>query len=98
MLCRDDGQLVSMREKIIQMLFRNLTSPSQEVIKQAKSGLAGVVERQRMPKQLLQESLRPILVNLAHYNKLQLTMLHGLAALLELLSSWFNTSLGGEAQ
>lgn len=42
----------------------------------------------------LQTSLRPILVNLAYYNKLKLPLLRGLARLLKLLSSWFNVTLG----
>ena len=43
---------------------------------------------------LLQESLRPILVQLGYHNKLQLPLLKGLARLLQLLSSWFNITLG----
>lgn len=44
---------------------------------------------------MLQTSLRPILVNLAYYNKLKLPLLRGLARLLNLLASWFNVTLGG---
>ena len=43
---------------------------------------------------LMQTSLRPILVNLAYYNKLKLPLLRGLARLLNLLASWFNVTLG----
>jgi len=49
-----------------------------------------------MPKDLLQGSLRPILVNLAHTKNLSLPLLQGLARLLELLASWFNVTLGGK--
>ena len=42
----------------------------------------------------MQTSLRPILVNLAYYNKLKLPLLKGLARLLKLLASWFNVTLG----
>uniref|UniRef100_A0A6N2LGT6 Uncharacterized protein n=1 Tax=Salix viminalis TaxID=40686 RepID=A0A6N2LGT6_SALVM len=49
-----------------------------------------------MPKELLQSSLRPILVNLAHTKNLSMPLLQGLARLLELLSSWFNVTLGGK--
>ena len=42
----------------------------------------------------MQTSLRPILVNLAYYNKLRLPLLRGLARLLKLLASWFNVTLG----
>lgn len=49
-----------------------------------------------MPKELLQSSLRPILVNLAHTKNLSMPLLLGLARLLELLSNWFNVTLGGK--
>jgi transformation/transcription domain-associated protein len=55
-----------------------------------------VISQQRMPKELLQSSLRPILVNLAHTKNLSMPLLQGLARLLELLSSWFNVTLGGK--
>ena len=47
-----------------------------------------------MPKELLQSSLKPILVNLAHTRSLTMPLLQGLARLLELLSNWFNVTLG----
>lgn len=47
-----------------------------------------------MPKELLQSSLRPILVNLAYTKSLSMPLLQGLARLLELLSNWFNVNLG----
>jgi transformation/transcription domain-associated protein len=53
-----------------------------------------VSSHHKLPKQLLQQSLKPILVNLAYYNKLRLPLLHGLARLLSLLASWFNVALG----
>jgi hypothetical protein len=55
---------------------------------------AQVIQQQKMPKELLQSSLRPILVNLAHYKNLTMPLLQGLARLLELLSNWFNVTLG----
>lgn len=55
-----------------------------------------VINQQRMPKELLQNSLRPILVNLAHTKNLSMPLLQGLARLLELLSNWFNVTLGGK--
>lgn len=60
----------------------------------AQEGLAALIASQKMPKQLLQTSLRPILANLAFYNKLKLPLLQGLARLLQLLASWFNLTLG----
>ena len=76
------------------MLFKQLTAADKGVVDLAHGGLAAVIRNQRMPKQLLQTSLRPILVQLAHYKQLQLPLLRGLACLLQLLSSWFNITLG----
>ncbi|CAL5373324.1 unnamed protein product [Camellia sinensis] len=85
-----------LRAKIISMFFKSLTSRMPEIIAVAKEGLRQVILQQRMPKELLQSSLRPILVNLAHTKNLSMPLLQGLARLLELLSNWFNVTLGGK--
>ncbi|CAI9763537.1 unnamed protein product [Fraxinus pennsylvanica] len=85
-----------LRNKIISMFFKSLTSRTSEIVAVAKEGLRQVIQQQRMPKELLQSSLRPILVNLAHTKNLSMPLLQGLARLLELLSNWFNVTLGGK--
>ncbi|XP_059293060.1 uncharacterized protein LOC132046449 isoform X1 [Lycium ferocissimum] len=85
-----------LRSKIISMFFKSLTSRNSEIVAVAKEGLRQVIQQQRMPKELLQSSLRPILVNLAHTKNLSMPLLQGLARLLELLSNWFNVTLGGK--
>ncbi|KGN48912.1 transformation/transcription domain-associated protein [Cucumis sativus] len=85
-----------LRAKIISMFFKSLTCRTPEVVAVAKEGLRQVINQQRMPKDLLQGSLRPILVNLAHTKNLSMPLLQGLARLLELLASWFNVTLGGK--
>ncbi|GJS29218.1 transformation/transcription domain-associated protein-like protein isoform X2 [Tanacetum coccineum] len=85
-----------LRSKIISMFFKSLTSRTPEIVAVAKEGLRQVILQQRMPKELLQSSLRPILVNLAHTKNLSMPLLQGLARLLELLSNWFNVALGGK--
>lgn len=85
-----------LRAKIISMFFKSLTSRSSEIVAVAKEGLRQVIQQQKMPKELLQSSLRPILVNLAHTKNLSMPLLQGLARLLELLSNWFNVTLGGK--
>ncbi|XP_031107078.1 transformation/transcription domain-associated protein-like [Ipomoea triloba] len=85
-----------LRAKIISMFFKSLTSRNSEIVAVAKEGLRQVILQQRMPKELLQSSLRPILVNLAHTKNLSMPLLQGLARLLELLSNWFNVTLGGK--
>ncbi|KAJ0977297.1 hypothetical protein J5N97_012771 [Dioscorea zingiberensis] len=83
-----------LRAKIISMFFKSLTCRTPEIVAVAKEGLRQVIQQQRMPKDLLQSSLRPILVNLAHTKSLNMPLLQGLARLLELLSNWFNVTLG----
>ncbi|KAL6010354.1 hypothetical protein ACLOJK_000785 [Asimina triloba] len=85
-----------LRAKIISMFFKSLTCRTPEIVAVAKEGLRQVIQQQRMPKDLLQSSLRPILVNLAHTKSLTMPLLLGLARLLELLSNWFNVTLGGK--
>ncbi|XP_068646622.1 uncharacterized protein [Aristolochia californica] len=83
-----------LRAKIISMFFKSLTCRTPEIVAVAKEGLRQVIQQQRLPKDLLQTSLRPILVNLAHTKSLTMPLLQGLARLLELLSNWFNVTLG----
>lgn len=85
-----------LRAKIISMFFKSLTCRTPEIVAVAKEGLRQVINQQRMPKELLQSSLRPILVNLAHTRNLSMPLLEGLARLLELLSNWFNVTLGNK--
>uniref|UniRef100_A0A7N0UBU8 Non-specific serine/threonine protein kinase n=1 Tax=Kalanchoe fedtschenkoi TaxID=63787 RepID=A0A7N0UBU8_KALFE len=85
-----------LRAKVISMFFKSLTCRTPEIVAVAKEGLRQVITQQRMPKELLQSSLRPILVNLAHPKNLSMPLLQGLARLLELLSNWFNVTLGGK--
>lgn len=85
-----------LRAKVISMFFKSLTCRTPEIVAVAKEGLRQVISQQRMPKELLQSSLRPILVNLAHTKNISMPLLQGLARLLELLSNWFNVTLGGK--
>ncbi|KAL7534798.1 hypothetical protein ACHAXR_010621, partial [Thalassiosira sp. AJA248-18] len=48
----------------------------------------------RLPKELIQSCIRPILLHLRDYSKLTISLLRGLSRLLGLLSSWFNKTLG----
>eukprot|EP00899_Mesostigma_viride_P026573 jgi/Mesvir1/70/Mv13673-RA.2 len=87
-------QTGDIRSRIIGMFFKSLTCRTPEIVAVAKEGLRQVIQQHKMPKELLQSSLRPILVNLAHHKNLTMPLLHGLARLLELLSNWFNVTLG----
>jgi transformation/transcription domain-associated protein len=87
-----------LRNRIILLFFKVLTKGYKEGVEAAKAGLSQVLQAQNRKtaviKDLLQNSLRPLLVNLADIKKLNLSLLEGLARLLELLSNWFNASLG----
>eukprot|EP00958_Prasinococcus_capsulatus_P028071 scaffold6247_cov416-Prasinococcus_capsulatus_cf.AAC.17 len=87
-------QPVDLRSRIIGVFFKSLTSSKEEVVAVAKEGLRSVIRKQNLPKEQLQSSLRPILLNLANYKSLTLPLLQGLARLLELLSNLFNVTLG----
>lgn len=52
------------------------------------------VKGHRLPKELIQSCIRPILLNLREHTKLSLPLLRCLSHLLVLLSSWFNKTLG----
>jgi len=55
---------------------------------------AVAVSKTRLPKELLQTCIRPVLLNLRDYARLSVPLLRGLSRLLSLLSSWFNRTLG----
>ena len=61
----------------------------------AHEGLRMVLTHQsRLPKELLQTGLRPILLNLADPKRLTVPGLEGLARLLELLTTYFKVEIG----
>ena len=76
------------------MFFLCLIRGREAVAAPAKKGIQVALDRKNLPKELLQSSLRPILLNLATYRTLTLPLLSGLAELLSLLSAWFNVTLG----
>ncbi|KAJ3311628.1 hypothetical protein HDV04_003892 [Boothiomyces sp. JEL0838] len=83
------------RNRIIQLFFKCLYSKSPEVIQISYIGLKEVLaNQQRLPKDLLQAGLKPILVNLSDYKKLTVPGLEGLSRLLELLTNYFRVEIG----
>jgi hypothetical protein len=84
-----------LRTRTIAMFFKSLTCRTPEIVAASKKGLQQVISQHNLPKDLLQSSLRPILGPIcANYKHLSLPLLQGLARLLELLSNWFNVTLG----
>ncbi|XP_006460304.1 hypothetical protein AGABI2DRAFT_184795 [Agaricus bisporus var. bisporus H97] len=83
------------RQRVTGVYFKSLYSPSPEVKDVAHEGLRMVLTHQsRLPKELLQTGLRPILMNLADPKRLSVPGLEGLARLLELLTNYFKVEIG----
>ncbi|KDR83700.1 hypothetical protein GALMADRAFT_236040 [Galerina marginata CBS 339.88] len=83
------------RQRVTSVYFKSLYSPSPEVKDVAHEGLRMVLTHQsRLPKELLQTGLRPILMNLADPKRLSVPGLEGLARLLELLTNYFKVEIG----
>ena len=83
------------RSRITSVFFKLLYSKSPEVIDAANAGLKGVLMHQnKLPKDLLQNGLRPILMNLQDPKKLSVAGLDGLARLLILLTNYFKVEIG----
>ena len=84
-----------LRQEVIAMYFKSLSCRTPEIVNASKAGLEQVISQHKLQKDLLQSSLRPILGPIcSHHKFLSLPLLHGLARLLELLSNWFNVTLG----
>ena len=83
------------RGRIISIFFKSLYSSSTEVIDAANAGLKAVLtQTNKLPKDLLQHGLRPILMNLQDPKKLSVAGLDGLTRLLALLTNYFKTEIG----
>ncbi|TFK56003.1 FAT-domain-containing protein [Heliocybe sulcata] len=83
------------RQRVTTVYFKSLYSSSPEVKDVAHEGLRTVLTHQsRLPKELLQTGLRPILMNLADPKRLSVPGLEGLARLLELLTNYFKVEIG----
>ncbi|KAL8736626.1 MAG: hypothetical protein Q9181_002303 [Wetmoreana brouardii] len=83
------------RSRVIAVFFQSLYSHSSEVIEAANTGLGSVLKvTNKLPKDLLQNGLRPILMNLQEPKKLSVQGLDGLARLLALLTNYFKVEIG----
>ncbi|KAG7449166.1 uncharacterized protein BT62DRAFT_1073682 [Guyanagaster necrorhizus] len=83
------------RQRVTSVYFKALYSPSHEIKAVAYDGLKMVLAHQnRLPRELLQTGLRPILMNLADPKRLSVPGLEGLARLLALLTNYFKVEIG----
>lgn len=62
--------LRELKEKAVQVFFRSLLSRSKEIVEVARTGLRGVTEREKIPKELLQQvhSILSVLVPLPPFS------------------------------
>lgn len=101
--------LGNIRPHVVSLLFRSLVSASPVVVESSFAALSSVhslsmesttdenganVTRSRLPRKLLQTCIHPVLYELRQFSSLSVPLLRGLARLLDLLSSWFNRTLG----
>lgn len=85
----------SASSRIIAVYFKHMYSPSPQIVQIAHEGLKTVLSHQaKLPKEILQTGLRPILVNLADAKRLSVSGLEGLSRFLELLTNYFKVEIG----
>ena len=83
------------RPRVITVFFKSLYSKHTEVIDTANECLKQVVERDtKLPKDILQSGLRPILFSLQDPARLKLENLQCLAKLLQILKNYFKVEIG----
>lgn len=90
-----DPKMHQIRNHIVSAFFKSLYSKAPEIVAVARKGLELVIlHQQKLPKDLLQHGLRPVLINLADAKRLTLSGLEGLSKVLQLLTSYFKAEIG----
>ncbi|KAM7198003.1 hypothetical protein V8F33_005270 [Rhypophila sp. PSN 637] len=83
------------RGKIVAVFFKCLYSDSQPTIEAAKDALKAVLRNSsKLPRDLLQAGLRPVLASLSDAKRLTVHGLENLAILLKLLTNYFKVEIG----
>ncbi|KAI0019632.1 FAT domain-containing protein [Xylariomycetidae sp. FL0641] len=89
------GQNNPTRTKIVSVFFKCLYSESKPTIEAANESLRAVLSQtNKLPKDLLQQGLRPVLANLQDPKRLSTHGLDNLARLLRLLTTYFKVEIG----
>jgi transformation/transcription domain-associated protein len=84
-----------MKPRILSVFFKCLYSESQPTIAAANDALKSVLAvEKRLPKDLLQSGLRPVLQSLSDAKRLSTHGLNNLSRLLKLLTSYFKVEIG----
>jgi transformation/transcription domain-associated protein len=81
------------KQNIIRQWFEKLMHVSEEIFQEAKQALKGIIDEEQIPKELLQQCLRPVLLKLSDIRLLSLSLMEKLYRLVELLSSCFASTL-----
>jgi transformation/transcription domain-associated protein len=90
-----NGQANPTRSKIVSVFFKCLYSESKPTIEAANDALKAVLTHtNKLPKELLQTGLRPVLASLQNAKQLSTHGLDNLARLLRLLTSYFKVEIG----
>lgn len=89
------SQNTQSRARVIAVFFKSLYTKSPEVVEAANAGLKTILQAtSKLPKDLLQSGLKPILMHLQDPRKLSVDGLEGLARLLKLLTNYFKVEIG----
>ncbi|POS88032.1 Protein kinase-like (PK-like), partial [Erysiphe pulchra] len=89
------GQANPTRTKILSVFFKCLYAESKETIEAANDALkVFLLQTSKLPKDLLQNSLRPVLAKLQDPRRLSTHGLDALARLLQLLTTYFKVEIG----
>jgi transformation/transcription domain-associated protein len=81
--------------RIITVFFKWLYVKNPDVVEAAREALKAVIAvNNRLPKEVLQNGLKPILTSLQEWRKLTVESLEGLGKLLKLLTTYFKVEIG----
>ncbi|KAL6946492.1 hypothetical protein ACO0RG_000645 [Hanseniaspora osmophila] len=86
----------NIRIKIVAVFFKAMLKPSDEIIDTTYEGLKLIFKDQsfKLPKELLQNGLKPMLMNLSDHEKLTVHGMKALSKVLELLIAHFKVEIG----
>ncbi|KAJ3577545.1 hypothetical protein NPX13_g3024 [Xylaria arbuscula] len=89
------GQNNPTRTRVVSVFFKCLYSDSKPTIEAANDAIKAVLlQTNKLPKDLLQQGLRPVLANLQDPKRLSTHGLENLARLLRLLTTYFKVEIG----
>jgi hypothetical protein len=86
-----------MRHKLFSCITKTIIVRNDSLRKAAKRAMEQTLNiSDNMPKDALSNSLRPVLLRFGQWHTLSLSLLLGLASLLESHSKYFNIAIGGK--